>query len=139
LPAYKILFRVEPPSYFGLPEGDKLVIKAELGRQILGSVFDNKSGNLVAHGTLPEYRRYEDALKFRISLKDGELEVNDNFFTLSIDAESEQAAVTRGVSVFEKFLRLLMVQHGDLFTFDLIQIEGPDGRVTSKPGPRVIE
>ena len=139
MPTFKLLFRVDPPSYFGLPEDGKLVVKAGLGREIVSPVLDSKSGNLVDHGTLPEYRRDDEAVKLDLRIGGNSASVHDNFFTLSIDAPDQEQALRAGVHLFEHFLRLLMAQHGDLFRYDLLQIEAPGEEVTVRPGPRVFQ
>ena len=57
-------FKLSPPGFFGLPEGDKVVVPASpTGREVLGPVLDTRSGVLVSHGSLPEYRPDSAALK----------------------------------------------------------------------------
>lgn len=134
---FKALFRIEPASYFGLPEGDKTVIPAQAG-DIVGSSFDTRSGKLVSYGTLSRYREDAEKVQLTVESKGALLEVSDNFFELTFDHDDARTAVLEAVRRVEIFLRHLMVEQGDFFTFEFLQVEEVGGNVTPDPVPQPI-
>lgn len=135
---YEILFQVSPPGWFGLPEPDRVVIKGNSGQQITGPVIDRRSGNLVSHGTLSRYRTNEEAIDLELEVEGSRMRVWDNFFSLRVEAADQGAALSKGRSVFDRYLRLVMTQQGDLFEYEILQIESEDGVVDARPQPQAI-
>ena len=134
---YSLLFKVAPPAYFGLPQDGRIVIPG--GREVVGPTLDSRSGNFVAHGSLSEYRPDDGAINLQIEAGIASITARDNFFTVRVDADSESSGLRRGTTAFEQFLRLLSVEHGDLFEYELLQIESSDGEMTVRPGPRLFQ
>ena len=135
---FTLLFIVEPAAYFGLPEQGKLVIPAVAGSDTYSPSVDSKSGLVVGHGTLPQFRRDEDRISLSIEIAGCHFQINDNYVRFSIDADSEETALRRGTTLFEDFLRRLTALQGDLFQSELLQIESEIGGISVRPGPREI-
>lgn len=51
---YKALYIIEPPSYFGLPEGDKTVVKADPERELVSAVLDTRRAVAMVYGSESE-------------------------------------------------------------------------------------
>ncbi len=66
------------------------------------------------------------------------LEVVDNFVKLRLDADGPSQAIRSAVDTIQRLLRHLMVEQGDLFRFEFIQVEDSGGQVIADPlGKRV--
>jgi hypothetical protein len=122
---FRLLYHLEPPSLFGLPEEGKTVLPA--GSEWIGPVVDRLSGNLVSHGTMSHYRPPDQAIDLSYSLGMASLTIHDNFFTLSLDAKTSEEAEEAGNRLFDRFVRQLTVQHGELFRYSLLQMENAEG------------
>ena len=109
------------------------------GREGIGPTLDSRSGNFVAYGTLSEYRQDDEAIRLQVEAGDAFISARDNFFTVAVNAQSQSVGLRLGTSAFEQFLRLLAVEHGDLFEYELLQIESDDGQVTVRPAPRAFQ
>lgn len=81
----------------------------------------------MAHGTLSEYRKPEDALAASCSLGSSSIFLRDNFLELTTDAESAQAAVESSRPHLESFLQSLTVLYGQLFTASILSAEDDKG------------
>lgn len=136
---FTLLIKVGPPSMFGLPQDGMTVLNGKLGGKFHGPTLDSKSGQFVSYGRLSEYRREEEAVEFSGKIADLPLTVRDNFFRLEIDASDRTAALRLGVARFELFLRLLAVEYGNAFTYDILHIESDDGDLEVSPGPKMVQ
>lgn len=125
---YKVLYTIEPPSYFGLPEGAKTVIKAEPGRELMSAVLDTHSGNLVRYGTFSEYRTEAEGVALKRQIADGTLEVWDNYFQISVEAADSLGAKSKTDATLSRLLRFLMAEQGDFFRATFVQTEDESGR-----------
>ena len=134
---FRLLFKVSPEGCFGLPQDGITVIPG--GREGVGPTLDSRSGIFVSHGTLSEYRPDDQAITIQLVAGDAKISVRDNFFTVEVSADSESLGLRHGTTAFEHFLRLLAVEHGDLFEYELLQIESDEGEVTVRPGPRFFQ
>ncbi len=136
---FTLLFQVGPPGLFGLPNGDKLVIGSEAGRQGIGNTLDTKTGNIVGYGTLSQYRREDEALRLECNIGGAQLSVNDNFFRLKVMAASRAEALRIGTTLFERLVRFLGIEYGGLFFYETLQIASEDGEVEARPGPKQFQ
>jgi hypothetical protein len=132
---YKVLYTIEPASYFGLPEGAKTVIKAAPGRELVSAVLDTHSRNLVRYGTLSEYRAEAEAVALKRQIANGALEVWDNYFQISIEAIEPLAAKSKADATLSKFLRFLMAEQGDFFRATFLQLQDEAGRALQVAQP----
>lgn len=80
-------YLLSPPGYFGLPEDGFLVVPAQPGRQIQAGWLDTRTGTLVTHGTLPEYRKEEDKLTVSARGDGRTISLADNFLTVQQDGD----------------------------------------------------
>lgn len=133
---YKVLFKVLPPRVFGLPDDDAIVVKTSTDRKILSPTIDIQSGNVISHGTFSEYRSLDEALSIRLISGEMTLEVRDNFFELIVRAENTRSAVVSATVFFERFLRHVMADYGDLFEYEIIQVKNEEGELQKEWGDR---
>ncbi len=136
---FTLLIKVGPPSLFGLPQDGMTVLNGKLGGKFQGPSLDSKSGHFVSYGRLSEYRRDEDAVRFSGKIAGLLLTVRDNFFSLQVDANDRGAALRLGVDRFECFLRLLSLEYGNAFSYEVLQIESADGDLEVNPGHQMVE
>jgi len=133
----RALFRIEPPAYFGLPDGSKVVVPAspDAPAEIVSPVLDTRSGLIVNHGSLPSYRSPSQAIQEQFVVDQVSLRLEDNFLSAELDADTLGAGVERARSVVVAFLRHLMVEQGDFFRPVLLQyeIEGKETHRASQP------
>jgi hypothetical protein len=136
---FMLLIKVGPPAMFGLPQDGIAVLNGKLGGKFHGPTLDSKSGQFVSYGRLSEYRREEEAVGFAGTIGGLSLTVRDNFFRLEVEAGDRGAAFRLGVARVEFFLRLLAVEYGNAFTYEVLQIESDDGELEVRPGPKMVE
>lgn len=136
---FTLLIKVGPPSLFGLPQDGMTVLNGKLGGKFQGPTLDSKSGHFVSHGRLSEYRREEETVRFSGNIGGLPLTVRDNFFSLAVNASDRGTALRLGVARFELFLRLLSLEYGNAFSYEILHIESADGDVEVNPGPKMVE
>ncbi len=118
---YKLLFRVNPPSYFGLPEGEKIVVPSTGQKTIESPTIDPFTGNVTGHGTVSQYRPDTHPIHLDLQLSKATLKVRDNYFELALEADGSNSAVQIAEVAMQRLIRHLVAQQGDLFTFELVQ------------------
>lgn len=119
------LYRVEPAGYFGVPDGQKVVLPANAaGVDVLSPTLDTRSGLLVNHGTLSSFRSDDAAVREEVVLEDARLRFNDEFLTVMVEADSLLAGANAARVHVTRFLRHLMVAQPDYFRATLMQYEG---------------
>jgi hypothetical protein len=136
--SYTLLFRVGPPGLFGLPDGSRVVVDAETGREGTGPAIDTRSGHVVSYGQLSRFRTPDEAVALQCSLGSGTLQVSDNLFQLSLEAASQREAVQEGTALLDQLVRILGVEYGVLFPYETLQVESDSGELEVAPGPRQI-
>jgi hypothetical protein len=136
---FTLLIKVGPPSLFGLPQDGMTVLNGRLGGKFQGPTLDSKSGHFVGYGRLSEYRRDDEVARFSGDIAGLTLTVRDNFFSLGVDASDRGTALRQGVARFELFLRLLSLEYGNTFSYEVLQIESADGELEVNPGPKMLE
>jgi hypothetical protein len=128
LTLFRLRFKLSPPAFFGLPEGDRVVVPVRPGgREIVGPTLDTRTGHLVSHGTLSEYRQPDHALNLQIPEAGCEAEFKDNFVTLGVDAPSPQAAYDEASALMETFCQALSTQYGERFSSAFLSVEDQEG------------
>jgi hypothetical protein len=141
MPSYRFLFRLGPPGYFGLPEGDKIVVPAQpAGRQIVSAVLDTRTGQLVSHGTLSQYRAPDHALAAKIKPQGFSLSITDNFLEVVTEAERAQPAADRVLAYVDLLLQSLTTMYGDRFFASLLSAEDAQGVPQAvQTGPKTVQ
>lgn len=141
MPSYRFLFRLGPPGFFGLPDGNKVVLPAQpAGTQLLGPVLDTRTGQLVSHGTLSQYRPPSQALAANIKTHGLSLSINDNFLEVITDAETAQIATDRVLPYLDLFLQSLSSMYGDRFLASLLSTEDAHGVPQAAwTGPKAVQ
>jgi hypothetical protein len=121
--------KLEPPSVFGLPDGEKVVVPvAASGRtSILGPTLDRRTGKVAAYGTLSSFRVPEDAVRIDASPSAMQIEIRDNFLTVRIESDAAQEALDLGIEYVERFCQCASVQLGHHFTAKFESFEDMHG------------
>lgn len=125
---YRLLFRLGPSAFFGLPDGDRVVLAAQDGgRKIVGPILDTRTGQLVSHGTLSQYRSPVQAIAAIVDVDGLQLTLNDNFLAVTSDASDPQAATDKVLSYVELLVQSLSTMHGERFFATLLSVEDDKG------------
>lgn len=125
---FRLVFRIFPASFFGLPDGDRVVIPAVSGgREIVGPTLDTRTGEIASHGTLSEFRKSESALTFQFGTDSIQLNFSDNFLSVLIKALTAQEATNQALVFVGRMCQALSAQHGVRFWFSFISAENSSG------------
>jgi len=136
---YRLLFRLGPPAYFGLPDGEKLVVPVEAGGTIRSPVLDTRTGHKVSHGSLPRYRTPESALSQNLKTDDFEMKLSDNFLEVWTDSSAPQEATDRTLAYVDLFIQSLSAMYGERFFASLMAVDDDQGNPQSVAAiPRTV-
>jgi hypothetical protein len=130
---FHLLFKISPSGFFGLPDGSRVVLPVRENREIVGPVLDTRTGHLVAHGTMSEFRPSDGCASASISVNGIKSSLRDNFLKLDLEALSAQDAVQAGVSYAKSVMQALSVMHRERFSAEFMSIEDSLGNV-QRPG-----
>lgn len=133
---FHIIFEIDPPAQFGLPQSGKTVIPGRAG-SVFGPAFHLPTMTQIGHGTLSEYRLPEDKLK--ACLDDGTLrcELEDNIAQIKLEADSASEAHRQASAWMDRFLQHLAVSRRVMFSHRTLLIEDDAG--SNHPIPRFRE
>jgi hypothetical protein len=126
---FEALFRIYPASVFGLPDGDTKVLPGTPGRtfNVTHDPIDSTSLDKVGWGSMPEYRREEDAIKASFDLGEVHVELKDNYATLTFEAVDFSQAALRGCAVMHDFLRRLTMLMSVIFHYRRLRLKSDSG------------
>ncbi|HEV2316582.1 MAG TPA: hypothetical protein VGV89_03295 [Thermoplasmata archaeon] len=143
MPRYEALFRLEPPSIFGLPDGDQKVARgAQPGRPraLQADYYDASTFVQVGWGDMSEYRPTQEAIRKQFQLDKITCSQSDNFLTLTFEGADFTTAQATSRHAVEKLLRMLSLGLGVLVTFERIKLREIDGTdVLNYPGTAKFE
>jgi hypothetical protein len=131
--SFHLLFKISPSGFFGLPDGSRVVLPVRENREIIGPVLDTRTGHLVAHGTLSEFRPSDGGANASTSVNGIKNSLRDNFLALDLEALNAQEAIQTGVSHAESIMRAMSVMHSERFSAEFMSIEDSIGNV-QRPG-----
>lgn len=121
---YELIFQLEPPSQFGLPEeGVTVLPSGESTTNAVSPVIHARAGVLAGHGTLPKYREDKDQLSVQVQLGPCAVKLVDNFVFVTVEAVSSREAYATASDCLERFLRHLCLSQGTAFSFNPLVIE----------------
>lgn len=86
-----------------------------------------KTGMIASHGTLPVYRKPEEAVRVAIDVPGLKLKVYDNYLEIGVEAADIQSAVRRAEDVVDLCCQSLSAQTGIRFSATLRFIEDEQG------------
>lgn len=136
---YRFLFRLGPPAYFGLPDGEKLVVPVEAGGTISSPVLDTRTGHKVSHGSLSRYRTPESALAANLQIGDHSIKLSDNFLEVWTQSPDPQDATSKTIAYVDLFVQSLSSMYGERFFASLMAIEDEHGNPQSVAAiPRTV-
>lgn len=94
----------------------------------MGPVLDTRTGQLVSHGTLSQFRSPDQVLNAATTTKDFSLSILDNFLELIINhAEHVQDATDKTLSFIDLLLQSLSSLYGERFFYTLLSVEDANG------------
>lgn len=102
---FYFVFSIEPPSVFGLPDNDVIVIPS--GEKFVSPVFHTLTGERIDYGTLSRYREVKHKLRFSGNEEDIKYSLDDNFLRIRFKAKSNEEALTLATNTANKLVFLL--------------------------------
>ena len=128
MPKFVVSLSLSPPAVFGLPDGAKIVVPAsDAPREFWGPTIDSRTGHIVGHGSMSEYRKSDAALSTTVALRCGTAEFRDNFVELTIQASDPQQAADTALAEVEALLQALSVLFGQRFSARTLSVDDERG------------
>lgn len=132
---YEFAFRVIPEALFGVPEEGKTVLPATPGRQAVGPAIRTSAFTTFGHGTLSEYRKDSEALRFDLADSGLTLRVDDNYWILSAEAGELGEAYRAIKPVLDRLLHSLSVAFATPFRYEPKFVDASDNTTHRWPEP----
>lgn len=104
------------------------------GGGYVGNSIDSWTGTTVGYGTLPGYRRLDEAVSMRLHVGEVHVRLFDNFATIEREADSPGTAYRTAAQTMDRLLRHLSLTQGRLFEWRPVSLTSPDGRAYAIPG-----
>ncbi len=130
---FEFVMKVSPAGPFGVPDGSRIIVPGVPGRQIVGPAVHVRTMRPFGYGTLPEYRRDDDAVKVEMEHEGVHLHVQDNYFVFAVAAEDVRSAYRVVKPVIERLMRILTMEHGGRFSYEGDYVEGEDESLAPWP------
>lgn len=131
---FQVTFEIHPSGPFGVPQdGVTVVPTQEGGGELFGDTYHTKTMTRVGYGSLPEYRKDNQAINSSIKLGDVQISLRDNFASVDVEASSASEAYEKAAQTIGRFLQHLSLSQGRLFTFQPLINESADGKVFPVP------
>lgn len=131
---FQVTFEIHPSGPFGVPQdGVTVVSTQEGGRELLGDTYHVRTMTRVGYGSLPEYRKENQAINLSLNLGDVQISLRDNFAFADVEASSASEAYEKAAQTINRFLQHLSLSQGRLFTFQPLINESDDGKVFPVP------
>lgn len=135
---WEYAFKLTPPSVFGLPGDDAVVVRGGEGgtSTIVSPKIHPVTGNQVGYGTLSEYRKPDEPIQLAMTKGGHEIRVEDNFIfirvhvspSLPVSAEFYTATFESVLGVVDDFCLWLSHRLTAIVTGEFVQaIEIPSG------------
>ena len=109
-----------------MPQAGTTVVPAEL-QETYSDTFTNTAAR-IGHGTLPQYRSPDQALRMNLDLGSCTARIEDNFITVSIEADDPSTAYQRAIPPLESLLAHLAVDLRHTFSYRAIEMRDADER-----------
>jgi hypothetical protein len=122
---YDVYFKLLPAGSFGVPEDDRIVVPPG---DVTGPAILTSSMVKVGHGTLSQFRQPEDAINEPIALGEITGRLDDNYLTLSAEAEDPQVARERAQAAADTFAKHLTLGVGRSLSATLLAVEDENGQ-----------
>jgi hypothetical protein len=123
---YHVIFELSPEGVFGVPQEGVTVVPAKLKETF--SDTDSNTAVRVGHGTLSQYRSPEQAIRMNLDLGSCTARIEDNFITISIEADDHSTAYQRTIPPLESLLAHLAVDLRHTFSYRPVEIRDADER-----------
>ena len=133
--SFHLRFKLAPTGFFGLPDGERVVLPVREDREIIGPVFDTRTGQLVTHGTQSEFRLDDGCARASTSVNGIKSSLRDNFLELDLEASDAQKAVQTGSAYVDSIMRVLSVMHRERFSAEFMSVVDSRGNVHGPSNP----
>jgi hypothetical protein len=131
---FSVFYEVAPEGIFGVPQAGTTVLPAR-PRDFYTDAYTN-TGIRIGHGTLPEYRPDDQAIRLALVLGDGSVRIEDNFITVTVEADGAGQAYTAATRLLESVLSNLAVDLRHAFSYRPLEIRDEHG--TPYPAPKTM-
>src|SRR6266566_8846457 len=112
---FEFTFEISPPGVFGVPEDGRTVLPA--GTEYIGDAIDTVTWTRAGYGSLPQYRRADEAIALPLNLGTVQGRIQDNFMFLQVEVNSYVEAYSTVTQTLEKLLQHLSVSQSRQFTY----------------------
>ena len=130
MPVYEVLFKLSPPAMFGLPDGEKIVVPVAPDgkeRKLRSGAIDTRSGIIASHGTLPEYRRDDEAVMVDVVKGGLRMAVSDNFVRVYANADDAEEAYGAATELVDLVCQTMAAQAGVVFRAAYLSTQDAEG------------
>jgi hypothetical protein len=131
---FSVYYEVAPEGIFGVPQAGMTVLPAG-PRDSYFAPFTN-TGIRIGHGTLSEYRPDDQAVRLSLGLGDASIQIEDNFFTVTVEADDAFPAYTAATRLLESVLANLALDLRHAFSYYPLEIRDVHG--TPFPAPKSV-
>ena len=129
---FEITFEISPSGAFGLPELQKTILPSKPGKYY-GDEFHTKTFVRTGYGSLPKYRKEEEAINLSLDFGDTKGSIRDNFIKIILDSDNSSNAYEIATNTLDKFLQHLAVSQKRVFTAKPLIIESENGKIYQVP------
>jgi hypothetical protein len=123
---YRVIFELTPEGLFGVPQEGTTVVPAEV-HEFFSDTFTN-TARKIGHGTLSQYRSPDDALRMDLDFGSCTARIEDNFITISIEADDHSTAYQRTIPPLESLLAHLAVDLRHTLSYRPIEMRDAEER-----------
>lgn len=129
---FEITFKVEPSAPFGVPQ-EGYVVRPGKPESIHGPTIHFRSGTVVGHGTLSQYREEGSEINLVVNLAVGRIRFHDNYAFVEIEATTPDEAFASGSNLLDRFLKHFSLSKGTLFSAHPLVFESEDQKLYPVP------
>lgn len=135
---YEAIYKLAPTGIFGLPDGDFVVVPAGPERRVYGGTLDTRTGQIVGHGSLSEYRTESARLHVQQDVGICRVSVTDNYVTVSGEFSDAATGLRELGVVLDVFTQGLGVHVGEVVSAELVSLTDAAGKPQTEATPAPV-
>jgi hypothetical protein len=138
MPKFHFVFLLEPAGIFGLPEEAMTVVPP--GIEVDGPWIHGPTHAIVTHGTLPQYRRPEEAVNEQFQIGSFTFKLEDNFLSTEGEAEHPEPITSEVFKTVHLITLALQLRHGgSQINYKLVLArDGKDKKILIPPPVKML-